>query len=334
MDAAGNVLATPPDRSVAAFEACLAALQKYEAVAERAKAGDGAMTAELLLLDHALGRLTNKQYAARRDGALAGATDEQKARIEQVGVDFRVWVLVGVSMEPNDGLERAAQGMLEILAAGQRPSGSPKYAWNFWSILGRWAQRAGNAALCRRAAKGIRADFAGDTRRTNFATALDHSAKGLDARDALVARQQGGEKGLEATILLAEYKLKAVTAQQFHARCEAALAVATDAQREAIEQAKVDSVVEEAWRGSMTAAGLKDAGPKLFAALTKGGREPSGYLKRAGWSTLMRWAHQNKELDADALERIVAGIRKQFAGMAPYLKRADALEARAKAARK
>lgn len=331
MDAEGEVVATPPDRSVLAFELCLSALTRFDDVKARADAGDGEAVAELLIIEHDLGRVKSEAFGERVVAALAVAGDAQRKRLEQIRVDNEVFDLVGVSMGP-DGMEKAAKGFLKILDSGRRPSPMGKYAGNMWSMLARWAEQKGNASVIRRCAAGMREDFPSDKRMTSYADRLLKTATGLDERDALVVRKKAGESGLEAQILLLEYELRAVTADDFAARAKAALAVATPVEKTKIEQAAIDIVVDEAWRNSWQPGGLDAAGVRLLQCLVVKSQVPSDRLLTNGWQTLARWAESQS--DADTVAKVAAGLRKTFEGNERMIQTAVRLDERVKALRK
>jgi hypothetical protein len=304
------VLARPPDRSLAAIADCLDALVRYDEVEAGADAGEPVQVAELLLLDHALGALSLADFERRAPGVLEGATAEQRTALDRVRADLVVWDLVGASMEGDEGRRRAVDGMLALLETGARPSPTGKYAGNFWSTLAQHAQEVGDADLCRRCAAGMRADFPGDEQRVGWAERLEQLARGIDERDALVARRDAGETGLEAQILLLEVRLEIIGSAALRERLASALRDATPEEREELLQADVDFAVREAWTESFRPGGLERAGPVLYELLTGDGRRPSKMLHREGWRTLGRFALTQD--DGELLARCAAGLRKAF----------------------
>ena len=308
LDADGKVLATVGDRTVATFEEALDALHRIEAVRARAQAGDPLAEADLLLMEQVLGRVELSMFRERA-AMLKGPSSAQRARVDQTLVDLAIWEAVGLSDE-----KLRMQRLLAILNAGQRPSNSPRYAVNFWSMLGRHGQTEGDAALLRRVIAGIRETMAGDAQIQAYADSLEVTAVALEARDALRARADAGEAGLEAEILLAEFEVNAVSLEDYRARLDAALAVADEAQQEALRQGEVDLEVYTLWvAASLRQEGHENAGPRLLELLCSDGRKPSEMHFRQGLSIAARWADQHlEELDAVTLAGLAQALEDYY----------------------
>ena len=331
MDAEGEVLAKPTDRSVASFQACLDALNDLPEIEKRVAAGDAAAATELLLAENALGRVDEAEFKTRA-AALTAVTAEQKVLIEQIQVDNEIWRLI---TQERDSAKQAA-GLLALLDAGKRPSKAPRYAQNFWSTLARWAQSQGDAALLRRCVTGMREDLGDNENMVRYADSLEDTAAGLDRRDALVARAEAGEQGLEAQILLLEAELKAVTLAAYNQRLEAALAVASPEQKETLLQTAVDLEVEDLWRGGMMREeGYENAGARMIELLTADGRRPSEQWQRQALSLAARWADTHKEdYSAEVLAELAAQVDKHYGSFPYWAELADRLEAAAEAGTK
>jgi len=309
MDAEGEVLAQPTDRSVQAFVACREALAVVDDVSARAAAGDAEAQAELLLLDNVLGRVKGEEFAKRAQAVRAGANAEQLARIDQALVDNEVMDLVQQTYRGD--AEAACVRMLAILDGGKHPSKTSRHAGGLWSALARWAEPKGDAALLRRIAAGMRADLPDDERLSKRAQSLEEKATGLDTRDALVARRDKGEGGLEAQILVIEVRLRALSLAELRERLPAALAVATEAEKQELAQGEVDmqfsSLVNEFWGGG----NREEIGQTMFDLLSGDGLAPSAQEAPTTWTCLSVWASSSK--DPARMDAVVKVLRARFA---------------------
>ena len=243
MDAEGNVIGKPNDRSVAAFASARDALMVIGEVRRKADAGDKKAAVELLFLEFTLGTIDAQALEAGVAELADHASREQFAQAKQIGLDGDIYALYVASFQdPESG---AASKMLAILDAGKLPTPGSLACTGFWSILGEHARETGDTKLLRRVVKGMRADMASDTRSMEQADGYEETAAGLDKRDALVARQAAGEKKLEAQILLIEARLDAVQLTAFRERLTAAMAVATPEEKTELKQADVDLEVKD-----------------------------------------------------------------------------------------
>ncbi|MDF1798458.1 MAG: hypothetical protein P1V81_04730 [Planctomycetota bacterium] len=300
MDADGEVLGQPKDRSVESFAATADALVRIKAVAADAAAKKPHAATELLLLEYALGRVNDDEFLARADALGDDPSVAQAATISQTRVDVEAW---GFIMEGYQGdAEAGLAGLLQMHADGRIPSPGGRQAMNFWTMIGDSAKDSGDAALLRKVAAGIRTSFPdGDEYMSDAAKRYEETAKGLDERDALAKRKAAGEAGLEAKILLVEGRLRATTFESFSGRLADALKVATEAEATELRQLErdieVDGLVDQYWgggdRGKVSA--------RLVELATSLSPAPSDTTMRLAFGPLYNWAMGQD--DADALER-------------------------------
>lgn len=203
MDADGEVIGRPRDRSLASFDETLAALSRYDDLTKRIVEGATGLDAEMLLVEHTLGKVGGAAFETRAK-ALERATPDQRKRIDQILVDAKISALVMRGMRGGpERLEEAATTMLKMLEEGKRPSRA--VSSNFWGTLGRAGRETGDAALCRTAAAGMRQDLPENASMISFAKSLEEMAGRLERHAALAARVEGGESGLDVELLLSEY---------------------------------------------------------------------------------------------------------------------------------
>ena len=325
MDAEGEILGQPADRSVLSFEACREALMVIDEVSAKADAGDPEALAELLLLENDLGRVEADAFAERAASVRAGASKDQLARLDQALVDNEVLDLANRYYRGEQ--ETAGAGMLALLDAGKRPTASGKYGGNYWGVLSTWARPKGDAKLLRRIAKGIRADFAGDERMLATAGSLEAMATGLDKRDALVARQTKGEKGLEAQILLLEIDLGAISLEELRKRLPAALAVASEDEKKTLAQGEINKeasdLVGQFWGGGDRA----ELGERMYDILAGDGMAPSGDGAGPFCSCVAYWASNKK--DADLMRTVADVMRERYGDDSRLTRLIQSLEDRA-----
>ena len=243
MDAEGNVIGKPNDRTVAAFASSRDALMAIGEVRARAEAGDKKAAIELLFLEFALGEIKADALEAGVATLAEHATPAQLAEAKQIGLDALIYQLYVESYQ--DPESDAGLKLLDMLEMGQMPTPGSMSCSVFWSAIGEEARTMADTELLRRVVKGIRSDMPSDTRSLEQADAFEKLAMGLDKRDALVARQMAGEKDLEAQVLLVEADLDAVSLSSFRERLAAAMAVATAEQKTQLNQANVDLEVKD-----------------------------------------------------------------------------------------
>jgi hypothetical protein len=238
MDAEGNVIGKPNDRTVASFASSRDALMSIDSVRAKAESGDKNAQVELLFLEFTLGNIKAEELTQAVEALAVHASAKQLARAKQVGLDARIYDLYVASFnDPNSG---SSEKMIAMLQAGELPTPGSRSCSVFWSSIGAQAQKSGDTALLRRVSKGMRADLASDKQSQEMATNYERIATGLDERDTLVERQDSGEANLDAKILLLEARLDAVSLTSFRERLAAALVVASANEQIELLQADID----------------------------------------------------------------------------------------------
>ena len=254
MDADGDVIGQPSDRTIASFASTRDALIEVQAVRKKADAGDQVAALELLFLDFTLGNIKVDALEAGVAALADYATPAQLAEAKQIVLDARVYELY---VAGHRGEEPDVVGkMAGILESGQTPTPGTLSCSLFWKTLGVHAKVTGNTGLLRRVVRGMREDMPSDTSLQTLALGYAEVALGLDQRDALVVRQAAGEKQLGAQILLIEASLDAIDLDSFRARLEAAMSAATAEQKTQLAQADVDLEVKHLF-ASYSASGDK-----------------------------------------------------------------------------
>ena len=141
-------------------------------------------------------------------------------------------------------------------------------------------------------------------------TSFESTRTALIEHTDLVKRIDGGEKGLDAKLLLCEYALGKVDAAAFKTR-SAALTDATDEQKAAIAQINTDSafleLVQQSQRGE-----LDDAAQKILALLD-GGQTPTPKSRAdsGAWGTLNRYAMKTRNVEL--AKRSAARLKAAYA---------------------
>ncbi|MDJ0975739.1 MAG: hypothetical protein QNJ98_14860 [Planctomycetota bacterium] len=312
MDAEGNILAQPQGRSVESFDKTLTALERYDDLQKRIDGGEEGLEADMLLVEHALGKVNAQDFESRA-GALEKVTDEQKAEIDQILVNNEISMLSMKSRQGEAGLKEAAEGMLKMLEAGKRPSKEVGYAAPFWMTLGRYGQQSLDASLMRKAAEGMKADLPGEARALEIAKDYEETAGKIDSHADLKKRADGGEAGLDASILLLEYELGAVEGPAFKERATPLLETAKAEEKEKLETALVEirfnDIISGA-RGSQQA--MQAAGETLAKLMKDEGMEPPASVARQAWGLLAGYAQRS--MDPDLMDFAADGIIKAYAG--------------------
>ena len=327
LDAEGEVVGQPRDRSVAAFAGARDALMAIDEVAARVEAGDEAAEVELLFLEFELGRVEGEAFDTRAAALRERMTDEQRARVDGIQLDAEAWGLV---LEAYQGdREAALTSLLAMFRGGRMPTAGSRADGYVWNLLGDHARSTADSRLLRELVAALRAR-GGDA---ELADGLEETATGLDERDALTARAEAGEAGLEAKILLIEARLDAVTLASFRERLDAALAAADEAETAELHQAHVDleasTVVDEFWGGG----DQPTLGARLLELLlAEEGPRPSEDMIGLVATPVFNWSWFHLEpatilANADALEAawgadgamadVIAELRKMAAEKAP-----------------
>ena len=325
MDAEGNVLAEPQGRDVASFDKTLSALERYDDLKTRIDGGEEGLDADMLLVEHALGKVQAGDFETRA-GALTKVTDEQKAEIDQILVNNEISTLSMKSRMGGPGLKEAAEGMLKMLEEGKRPSKEVKYAAPFWMTLGRYGQESLDAGLMRKAAEGMKTDLAGEARALEIAKDYEETAGKIDNHADLKKRAEGGEAGLDASILLLEYDLGAVEGAAFKERAAPLLETAKDEEKQKLESALVEirfTDILSGARGSQQA--MEAAGEALAKLMKDEGQTPPGSVARQAWGILAGYAQRS--MDPDLMDFAADGILKAYPGNANAANYANKMKA-------
>lgn len=176
MNAEGEVLGRPMDRSVESFEATLKAIDAYAALEKREAAGEKGLEYERYMLERTLMKLRGKELV-KRGKALRGLTGDQQAKVDAIVLGVEVSDLVLNSLGSTEDVNAAGKRMLEILDGGCCPE-MVKDA-NMWSVLARYADNTKNAKLLRRCSESLAVNFPNDKGMQDWAKSLADKAKAL-----------------------------------------------------------------------------------------------------------------------------------------------------------
>jgi len=158
MDADGEVLATPGDRSVGGFNATLAAIETYLDLKKKADAGDKSVVNDLFIAELQLGKLDLDQ-AKVRHGELRGLSDGQVALIDAAFVNLEVDDIVNQVNTRQLDIEEATERFAEMAKANRIPTGS--FASSFWSIVLPYAGTTEDVKLFERGLQALK-ELVGD----------------------------------------------------------------------------------------------------------------------------------------------------------------------------
>jgi len=176
MNAEGEVLGRPLDRSVASFEATLTAIADFAELERREAAGEKGLEFERFVLERALMKLRGKKLT-ERGKALRGLTEEQQATVDAILLGVEVDDLVLKSLGGTKDVNRAGKRMLEILDSGRCPD-MVKDA-NAWSVLARYAENIKDADLIDRCSKGLGTNFPDSEQMQSWSRSLAEKARAL-----------------------------------------------------------------------------------------------------------------------------------------------------------
>jgi hypothetical protein len=313
MDAEGNVVGKPNDRTVKAFGQSRDALMAIDSIRALAEAGDMKAKVQLLFLEFALGNIKAGALTSGIEGLAEHATPEQLLEAKQIGLDARIYDLyVAGSRDANSG---SNEKLVALLNAGELPTPGSRACSVFWNSIGVHAQKLGDAALLRRVAAGMRADLASDGRSQATATTYEEVATGLDKRDALVARHAGGEGELEAKILLLEVSLDAITLEAFLGRLDAAMAVASAEEKSELLQAAVDLEVNSLMTAYWSDGDATAIEKRLFELLETNEPAPSAGL--AGLIGYPIFNFGKRATDPAVLDKHATAIGERYGAESP-----------------
>jgi len=328
LDADGKVLANISVRTIGTFETALDALTRIDEARARAADGDPIAEADVLLMEHVLGEVDVSMFRERA-AMLKGPNKQQRVRIDQTLVDLAIWEAIGFRDE-----QAKAERLLQLLRDGKRPSDAPRYAVNFWAVLGRWGGSTADAALLREVSAGIREQLGEDDSMVSYADSLDRTAARVEHRDALTERLAAGETSLAAEVLLLDAELGLVTIEAYRERMRSALETADAEQAEAVRQGEVDLEVVALWTGfSRREYTPAVAGKRLFEILCGDGRRPSTTPTRQALPVAARWAAENLvNLDTPRVRVLVALLEEHLSGYAYWDELRERLQAHVAAA--
>ncbi len=174
MDAEGEVLASPGDRSVAGFHKTLTALEAYLALKERADKGDKSVANELFVAELQLGKL---DFAKAKTGyaALKGLSAEQRKHIDAELVNMEVADVMGKVNSRQLSPVEATETLGQMAKADRIPTGL--YAPSFWSLVLQHADQNKDVKLFERGFIALKELLAGQGQYTEM---LAEMAKNLE----------------------------------------------------------------------------------------------------------------------------------------------------------
>ena len=151
LDADGEILAQPPARSVASFEATLEKIERWRALSAKARKGDRKAAAEAFLTELALGRLGLEEARARLKEL--SLTQEQRQQAETWLVEIEVADAMQKARRDQGALRRAQERFFELQAEGKAPpeDGNPVNTYYFWSGVAEIASERGQDDLAKKA---------------------------------------------------------------------------------------------------------------------------------------------------------------------------------------
>jgi hypothetical protein len=327
-DAEGQVLGQPGERSVASFAAARDALVALPDVEARAAAGEPTARVELLLLEHALAKVRGPEFIERAAAVRGDATPEQIVRLDRILLDERARQF---AMRTYQGDERekdaAIAGMRAMIAAGELPTPRGNAAITFWSALARHAEQTGDTALLSTCVERMPANLPADEGSERWIESLREKLVFLGRRDALVARVEAGEQGLEAQILVLEARLQAVTLARFRERLAAALRVATDDERAELARLEVECEVRELVDGYWSERERDPIAERLLVLIEGHGAALSDEALGLAGSCVAQWATSSK--DPARMERCAAALESAGGTHASAKRQAETLRAAA-----
>ncbi|MDJ0972962.1 MAG: hypothetical protein QNJ98_00705 [Planctomycetota bacterium] len=311
LDAEGNVLAEPNGRSVEAFEATLVAIGQLDELNRRIEAGETGLEAELLLVEHTLGKVRGLAFDERA-AALEKVTDAQRVRIDQILVDNEVMRLAVMPRQGGlEGLKKAAEGMLALLDKGKHPTKDIRYIYPLWSTIGRYGLETKNSALLKKAADGLSTDLPEEEALKPVAAQFRESATRLDHHAAILKRVEAGEQGLEAALLLAAFRIGTVKGDAFKAQATALLDKATDEERGQLGEALREVAFGAHIRPFRSREEADAACAEMLNMIDVAGDPPVGVAKQV-WGLLLGYA--TRQADPDLMERVADKFIEAYTG--------------------
>ncbi len=136
MDAEGEVLTSPRQRSVEGFNATLDGLQNYLTLKEKAANGDKTVANALFLAELDLGKVEFAEATARF-AELRGFTADEKKNIESQIVGLEFTSMISEVRQLGLGIAAARKRAADMAKASRAPSG--QMAGQFWTYCMRHA---------------------------------------------------------------------------------------------------------------------------------------------------------------------------------------------------
>lgn len=176
MDANGNVVGQPVERTVRSFDRMITYLPKHLELQRRIKAGEKGLDFELFVSEHNL-QLIKGSAAVRKAKSFTDLTPEQQKQVAQIVLDEKVLSLVQKVIKDQTALAKVTPQLTSLLEAGQLPS--KLVLLDFWRVLAFAAEKDSNPTLLKRCAAGLRSAYPDRKDVMDWADKLDERAKAL-----------------------------------------------------------------------------------------------------------------------------------------------------------
>lgn len=192
LDAEGEVLAEPADRSVAGFEATADALQTVQRLQGKPEAERTAEDeVELFLARVALGKVELAE--ALEIQKTLQATGAEAERVEQALIELEIRDQLA-DLRSQEQANEAFAHLASMAAAGRVPKGSGLPVARFWSAVSEHAIASGDAALFERCLAGMKEALGDDERYAQVYEAMEAKLAELKARSPDKGGQTPPEK--------------------------------------------------------------------------------------------------------------------------------------------
>ena len=179
MNAKGEVLGRPLERTVASFDATLVAIADYAKLEKRLEDGEDGLEYQRFLLERLLGKLRGDEMV-RRGKALRDLDADQQLVVDRILIGAEVDDLILMSLNGAEGVAKAGKRMREILESGVYPD-LVKSA-NAWSVLSRYGTQIEDADLLEVCSKGLADNFPKEERMISWSKSLAKQAAALRAK--------------------------------------------------------------------------------------------------------------------------------------------------------
>lgn len=170
MDADGNIIGKPQERTVASFEETHQHLAQYTKLIERQKAGEKGLEFEIFVAEYNLGKHSTRATLKKLE-EFKGLTDAQKRVAEVIKLDETVNQLVERAMDDEKAIPEVSKELVALLDAGKIPT--KRVILDVWAVLAHTAQQDQDAALLERCIEGLRGGFPDRKDVQNWADSLD-----------------------------------------------------------------------------------------------------------------------------------------------------------------